>query len=95
MKQIGAWFIPLLIAAGVMSLVCFAAFGLDKRRARKGRWRIMESTLFFLSACLGAWGGLCGMKVFRHKTQKPAFRIVIPLLALLQAGLLVWAGLSR
>ena len=53
-----------------MNFITFIAFGIDKRKAVKGKWRISESTLLLLSLCFGSVGQLAGMKVFHHKTQK-------------------------
>ncbi len=64
------------IVVAVMSLVCFLAYGLDKRRAAKGGRRVSERTLH-LMAFLGGWpGALLGQRHFRHKTQKVSFRLV-------------------
>ena len=58
------------------SVVCFAAYGLDKRRAANGSRRISEQTLHIL-ALLGGWpGALLGQRQFRHKTHKLSFLIV-------------------
>jgi uncharacterized membrane protein YsdA (DUF1294 family) len=60
----------------VMSVVCFAAYGLDKRRAVQGARRISERTLHLL-AMFGGWpGALLGQRKFRHKTKKLSFLIV-------------------
>ena len=60
----------------VMSVVCFTAYGLDKRRAVNGSRRVPEQTLHML-ALLGGWpGGLLGQQQFRHKTKKLSFVIV-------------------
>jgi uncharacterized membrane protein YsdA (DUF1294 family) len=60
----------------VMSVVCFAAYGLDKRRAANGSRRFPEQTLHIL-ALLGGWpGALLGQRHFRHKTKKMPFLIV-------------------
>ena len=50
--------IPLIII-GVMSLAAFAAFGLDKDKAKAGKWRIPERTLFLLALLGGGIGALC------------------------------------
>ncbi len=73
-----------------MSLLAFLVFGFDKKKAKRGRWRIPEKTLFTLAALGGSLGAWLGMRVFRHKTKHPAFRIGIPLLTLLN---LVTAGI--
>lgn len=60
----------------VMSVVCYVAYGVDKRRASTGGQRVPERTLHLL-AFLGGWpGGLLGQRQFRHKTKKIRFRIV-------------------
>ncbi len=58
-----------LIVVVLMSIACFIAYGMDKRRARNGGRRVSEHTLQ-LMAFLGGWpGALIGQRFFRHKTQ--------------------------
>ena len=57
-----------LIAMAAVSLVAFFAYGLDKRKAKRGRWRTKESVLLGLGFFGGAIGALLGMQVYRHKT---------------------------
>ena len=65
-----------LSLVSVTSFVCFAAYGLDKRRAANGSRRMPEQTLHML-ALLGGWpGALLGQRQFRHKTKKLPFLIV-------------------
>lgn len=64
----------------IINLITFIAFGIDKRKAKKGRWRIPEATLLGLSLIGGTLGGIMGMNLFRHKTQKKKFSIGMPLL---------------
>ena len=82
-----------LYLAGV-NLLAFAAFGWDKHLAKAGRWRIPETRLLLYAVLGGALGARLGMRCFRHKTQKPRFRILVPLLLaaqiLLLLGLLFW-----
>ena len=54
----------------VMSVVAFAMYGIDKRKARKKAWRTPEKTLILMMWLGGAYGAFLGMYVFRHKTQK-------------------------
>ena len=54
----------------VMNVITFVMFGIDKRKAVKGKWRTPEKTLLLLGLCFGSIGQLLGMKVFRHKTNK-------------------------
>lgn len=61
----------------------FAAFllvMLDKRQARRGRWRIPERNFFLWALCFGAAGILFGMYAFRHKTRHATFVFGMPLL---------------
>ena len=54
----------------ITNLITFIVFGIDKRKAVKGRWRIPEKTLLLMGIVFGSVGQLLGMKVFRHKTNK-------------------------
>ena len=67
-----------------VNLLAFAVSGLDKRAAVKGRRRVPEARLLFLAAAGGGIGLFLSMEFFRHKTQKPAFRIGVPLIILAQ-----------
>jgi uncharacterized membrane protein YsdA (DUF1294 family) len=67
----------------VMSVVCFAAYGLDKRRAGNGGRRVPERTLHIL-ALMGGWpGAMLAQRHFRHKTMKLSFLIVFWLVIVL------------
>ena len=75
---------------GLMSLITFIRFGLDKRAAIKRRRRTPERTLH-LHALAGGWpGAFIAMQVFRHKRRKPAFVRVVWAIAILHGAL--WAG---
>lgn len=76
------------IALAAMNVLTFALYGIDKSRARRGAWRIRESTLLGTAACFGALGALLGMYVFHHKTKHRAFALGVPALLLVQAVLL-------
>lgn len=78
--------IVLFYLAGV-NLVTFAAFGIDKWKAVRHRWRIPEATLLGLSLIGGALGGLAGMRLFRHKTRKARFFVGVPVMLAAQLGL--------
>ena len=73
-----------------INLVTFAVYGADKRRARRGAWRVPEKTLFLLPLLGGSVGALLGMRVFHHKTKHWYFVWGIPLILLAQAALAVW-----
>lgn len=53
----------------VVGLITFAAYGVDKGKAKRHAWRIPEATLLTLSALGGCFGGILAMLFFRHKTK--------------------------
>jgi uncharacterized membrane protein YsdA (DUF1294 family) len=59
-----------------MSVIAFAAYGVDKSAARRGAGRVSEQTLLTLSLLCGWPGALVAQQVFRHKTRKRSFRRV-------------------
>lgn len=71
----------------LINLVNFILFGIDKYRARHGKWRIPEATLFTVAIIGGSIGAYVGMSVWRHKTKHKQFTIGIPLIILLQLAL--------
>ncbi|WP_277673862.1 DUF1294 domain-containing protein [Piscibacillus halophilus] len=72
-----------LLGILVMSLIGFTIMGIDKRKARQGRWRTPEKTLWLIAVLGGAPGMWIGMKLFRHKTKHPLFKFGLPVLTLL------------
>ena len=83
----------LLLAPAVwllaLNLVSFALFGVDKRRARRGEWRVPERTLFLTALLGGSLGAVCGMCAFRHKTRHWYFRWGLPAILLAHCALLL------
>ena len=53
----------------LLSIIAFIAYGVDKSKAKKGKWRTKEKTLLLLSFLGGAFGGFPAMLIFRHKTK--------------------------
>ncbi len=64
----------------VINFTTWVAYGLDKGRAKSGKWRIPERTLLLLALAGGSLGALAGMIMFRHKTRKPKFYISVPVM---------------
>lgn len=73
-----------------INLTAFILMGADKRRARMHRWRIPEKTLFLAALLGGSPGAIAGMYTFRHKTRHWYFVVGMPLILLLQAGLVLY-----
>lgn len=80
----------LLVWLAVINLLTFIVYGADKRRARKGKWRVPEKTLFLLPLLGGSIGALLGMRVFHHKTKHWYFVWGVPAILLAQLALAVW-----
>jgi len=80
---------PLLVYAGV-SLVTFAFYAIDKRRAQRGGRRIREATLHALELAGGWPGALVAQPFFRHKRRKPAYLVVFWLIVLIHLGFWTW-----
>lgn len=87
-----AWAVLWTLGASLAALVLM---GFDKGRAKRGGRRVRERTLWLAALLGGGPGAFCGMKLFRHKTQHTAFCVGLPLLALAQAGLLLWAAWAK
>ena len=72
-----------------INLLGFFLMGLDKRRAKRNRWRISEVSLFLPAILGGSLGALIGMHLFHHKTRHWYFRLGLPAVLVLQGVLAV------
>lgn len=81
----------LLIYFIAISLISVIVCVADKARAKKGKWRIKESSLFLLSALGGSAAMYITMRLIRHKTLHKRFMIGIPLIIIAQTALLIIA----
>ena len=93
MQEIFTWQ-NITIYLVVINLFGFFIMWLDKRKAKKGAWRIPEKTLFIITAIGGGIGTTAGMYVFRHKTQKIQFVIGFPLITILEIIAIVYFALK-
>ena len=64
--------------------------GIDKNKARKGKWRIPEKNIFFTAFIGGALGAALGMRTFRHKTKHWYFKYGLPAIFIVQVLLTVY-----
>ena len=67
-----------------VNILGFLLMGIDKWKARKGAFRIPESTLFIIAIIGGSIGSILGMYTFRHKTRHWDFVYGMPAILLLQ-----------
>ena len=74
----------LIVYLLLINIAAFALFGADKRKARRGDWRISEKGLFLSAVLGGSLGAMIGMRLFHHKTKHWYFVIGIPTIFVLQ-----------
>ena len=72
-----------------VNVITFVVYGIDKLKAKKGKWRVPETTLLLLAIVGGSVGAWCGVKVWYHKTMHLKFKYGIPLIMAVQVGLLL------
>lgn len=70
----------------ILNIIAFGAYGFDKMKASRDKWRTPEKTLLIL-AFFGPFGAYAGMLVFRHKTQKKPFTWAVPLFILIHLAI--------
>ena len=73
-----------------INFIAFFAYGIDKLKAKKGKWRIPESTLLLLAIIGGNIGAWLGIKVWHHKTLHKKFKYGIPLIVIAQIAIAVY-----
>ena len=79
----------------IINIIGFLAMYIDKQKAKKGKWRIPEKTLFIITALGGGIGTIAGMYTFRHKTQKVAFVIGFPFITILEIIAIIYFGIIK
>ncbi len=72
-----------------VNMTAFILYGLDKRKARRGKWRITEKTLIGIAVIGGSVGAIAGMLLFHHKTKHWYFKYGLPAILLIQAAAMV------
>ena len=85
--------LPIQLQAGLylylicINIITIAVYGIDKRNAVYGKWRIRVSTLLTLAAGGGSTRSPAGDAPVHHKTRKKKFTIGVPLMLLVQIAL--------
>lgn len=76
-----------------VNVLTFLVYGIDKLKARQGKWRISEATLLLFAVIGGSIGAWLGMRVWRHKTMHKKFKYGIP--AILMIHIIIIGYLSK
>ena len=69
-----------------INIVTFIAYGVDKRAAQSGNWRIPENQLHSLEFMGGWCGAIIGQKFFHHKSKKRSYQAFFWALLFLEAA---------
>ena len=80
----------LTIYLGVINIVTFFFFAIDKYRAVKNKSRIRIVTLLGMAFAGGSVGALLGIYLLRHKTKKNYFTVGVPLMMVMQVLVLFY-----
>ena len=73
-----------------VNITSFLLYGIDKYKAKKGRWRISEATLLLMAVIGGSIGAWAGMRLWHHKTMHKKFKYGIPVIIIFQVALAVY-----
>lgn len=79
----------------IINIIGFLVMYIDKQKAKKGKWRIPEKTLFIITALGGGIGTIAGMYAFRHKTQKVAFVVGFPAITILEVICIIYFSIIK
>ena len=77
-----------------VNILAFLVYGIDKWRAKKGKWRISEATLLLLAIIGGSIGAWLGMKVWHHKTMHKKFKYGVPAILIIQIILIGYSNFT-
>ena len=73
-----------------VNIVTFFLYGIDKYKAKKGKWRVSEATLLLMAVIGGSIGAWAGMRLWHHKTMHKRFMYGIPIIIIFQVALAVY-----
>lgn len=76
-----------LIWLAVLSVITFILYGFDKARSKTRGRRVPEAYLHWFSLLGGFPGGWLGRSIFRHKTRKGAFALILTLSTVIHLAL--------
>lgn len=62
----------------IWNIIVFLVMGYDKSQSRKRGQRVPEKILLVMALLGGGMESFSGSRFFHHKTQKTAFKILLP-----------------
>lgn len=78
----------------IINVITLLMYGIDKWKAKHGKWRIPEATLLIMAAVGGSIGAWTGIKLFHHKTLHKKFKYGVPAILILQLAIIVFIYLK-
>ncbi len=81
------WITVAAVYLALINLTALILYGADKKKAKRGQWRIPEKTLLGVAVIGGSAGAILGMFLFRHKTKHWYFRYGLPAILIVQLAL--------
>lgn len=78
----------ILVYLFIINVIGFLIMLADKKKAKKGSWRIPEAVLLGVAAAFGAGGVWAGMDFFHHKTRHRNFYLGVPVLFFFELAIL-------
>ena len=85
----------IIIILIIINVITFFTYGIDKWKAKHGKWRISELTLLILAIFGGSIGALAGIKVWHHKTMHLKFKYGVPAIFIIEVALFVYFAFIR
>lgn len=85
----------IIIILIIINVLTFFTYGIDKWKAKHGKWRISELTLLMLAIFGGSIGALAGIKVWHHKTMHLKFKYGVPAIFIIEVALFVYFTFIR
>ena len=73
-----------------VNIATFFLYGIDKYKAKKGKWRVSEATLLMMAVIGGSIGAWAGMRLWHHKTKHKKFKYGIPVIIMMQIAFWVY-----
>lgn len=85
----------IIIILLAINVITFITYGIDKWKAKHGKWRISEATLLLLALLGGSIGAWLGMKAWHHKTMHLKFKYGVPAIFFIEIAVALYLAFLR